>query len=78
MAPELGHEMLRQFRAPLEMLRGAGKLGALHFQFVPWVPLHSQTFDYIEHGRAMMAGFTFAVEFRNKTGSDTEKHADRR
>jgi uncharacterized protein YecE (DUF72 family) len=58
-------------------MRGAGKLGAVHFQFAPWVAFHPQSLGYIEHCRAMMAGFTMAVEFRNKTWFDTERHADR-
>ena len=67
----------RQFRSVLEILRGAHKLGAVHFQFAPWVAFHPESFDYIEHCRAMLAGFTIAVEFRNKTWYDTEKHAAR-
>ena len=77
MPPDLVRELWRHFRAPLQVLRDAGKLGAVHFQFAPWVAFHPQSFDYIEHCRAMMAGFTLAVEFRNKTWFETQKHADR-
>ena len=70
-------ELWRQFRSVLEVLRDAGKLGAVHMQFAPWVAFHPETFEYLEHCRAMLAGFTVAVEFRNKTWFDTEKHTAR-
>jgi uncharacterized protein YecE (DUF72 family) len=75
--PDVALALWRQFRAVLEVLRGAGKLGAVHFQFAPWVAFHPQSFDYIEHCRAMLAGFTLAVEFRNRTWFDGEKRASR-
>jgi uncharacterized protein YecE (DUF72 family) len=74
---EIKMELWRQFRAVLEVLRDGGKLGAVHMQFAPWVAFHPETFSYIEHCRAMLAGFTVAVEFRNKTWFDTEKHTAR-
>lgn len=74
---ELTTELWRQFRAVLEILRAGGKLGAVHMQFAPWVAFHPDTFDYIEHCRAMLAGFTVAVEFRNKTWFNTDKHSAR-
>lgn len=70
-------ELWRQFRAVLEVLRTAGKLGAVHMQFAPWVAFHPDSFAYIEHCRAMLAGFTVAVEFRNATWFDGEKHSAR-
>ena len=76
-ADDVKLELWRQFRAVLEVMRAAGKLGAVHFQFAPWVAFHPESFDYIEHCRAMLAGFTLAVEFRNRTWFDSEKHAVR-
>jgi uncharacterized protein YecE (DUF72 family) len=70
-------ELWRQFRAVLEILRDAGKLGAVHFQFAPWVAFHPQSFDHVEHCRAMLAGFTLAVEFRNPTWFASERRAAR-
>jgi uncharacterized protein YecE (DUF72 family) len=70
-------ELWRQFRAVLEVLRDAGKLGAVHMQFAPWVAFHPETFDYLEHCRAMLAGFTVAAEFRNATWFNTPKHTSR-
>ena len=74
---EIKLELWRQFRAVLEVLRGAGKLGAVHFQFAPWIAFHPKSFDYIEHCRAMLAGFRLAIEFRNKSWFDGDKHAAR-
>ena len=74
---DLATELWRQFRAVLDVLREGGKLGAVHMQFAPWVTFHPENFDYIEHCRAMLAGFTVAVEFRNRTWFDTDKHTAR-
>ena len=74
---EIALELWRQFRAVLEVLRAAGKLGAVHFQFAPWVAFHPKSFDYLEHCRAMLAGLPLAVEFRNKTWFDSERHTER-
>lgn len=70
-------ELWRQFRAVLDILRVAGKLGAVHLQFAPWVAFHPETFAYLEHCRAMLAGYTVAVEFRNATWFNGAKHASR-
>ena len=74
---EVTLELWRRFRSVLELLRDAGKLGAVHFQFAPWVAFHPESFAYIEHCRAMLAGFTIAVEFRNRTWFEGERHVAR-
>jgi uncharacterized protein YecE (DUF72 family) len=74
---EITRELWAQFRRVLEILRNAGKLGAVHMQFAPWVAFHPESFDYIEYCRAMLAGVDVAVEFRNKTWFDGEKHTYR-
>jgi uncharacterized protein YecE (DUF72 family) len=74
---EIQLELWRQFRVVLEVLRASGKLGAVHFQFAPWVAFHPKCFEYIEHCRAMLAGFRLAVEFRNRSWFDGERHAAR-
>jgi uncharacterized protein YecE (DUF72 family) len=74
---EITLELWDRFRQVLEILRAGGKLGAVHMQFAPWVAFHPETFDYLEHCRAMLAGFTVAVEFRNPTWFDSEKHTQR-
>jgi uncharacterized protein YecE (DUF72 family) len=75
--PELALELWRQFRAVLEILRASGKLGAVHFQFAPWFAFHPESFAHIEHCRAMLAGFRIAVEFRNRTWFEGERHVAR-
>ena len=74
---EITLELWRQFRSVLGVLREGGKLGAVHMQFAPWVAFHPETFAYLEHCRAMLAGFTVAVEFRNKTWFNGDKHRAR-
>jgi len=74
---EIKRELWTSFRHVLEILRGAGKLGAVHMQFAPWVAFHPENFDHIEHCRAMLAGFNIAVEFRNGTWFNTERHMAR-
>ena len=74
---EIRRELWASFRRVLEILRGAGKLGAVHMQFAPWVAFHPENFDHIEYCRAMLAGFKIAVEFRNKTWFDSERHSSR-
>ena len=74
---EITMELWRQFRAVLEVLRASGKLGAVHMQFAPWVAFHPDTFDYLLHCRAMLAGFRVAIEFRNRTWFDSDRHAAR-
>jgi uncharacterized protein YecE (DUF72 family) len=75
--PEITKELWRQFRDVLDVLRDGGKLGAVHMQFAPWVAFHPETFDYLIHCRAMLAGFTVAVEFRNATWFNSERHVAR-
>ncbi|MDQ6618453.1 MAG: DUF72 domain-containing protein [Pseudomonadota bacterium] len=75
--PDISLELWRRFRGVLEILRHAGKLGAVHFQFAPWVAFHPENFEYIEHCRAMLAGFTLAVEFRNRSWFEGERHVAR-
>ena len=77
MPPEITLELWDRFRRVLEILRAGGRLGAVHMQFAPWVAFHPETFDYLEHCRAMLAGFTVAVEFRNTTWFNSERHATR-
>src|SRR5438105_9352302 len=77
MPAEITLELWRQFRAVLEILRAGGKLGAVHFQFAPWFAFHTESFAYIEHCRDMLADYTIAVEFRNRTWFEGDKHTAR-
>ena len=64
---ELRDELWKRFAQALEPLRLAGKLGALHFQFPPWMAFHRESFAHLEDVRARLPEHQLAVEFRNRT-----------
>ncbi|OLB99409.1 MAG: hypothetical protein AUI15_09130 [Actinobacteria bacterium 13_2_20CM_2_66_6] len=64
MPEELVDEAWARFRAALEPLRAAGKLGAVFFQFPPWFLPSSRSLAYVEQVQERMFGFQIAVEFR--------------
>jgi len=55
------------FRAALEPLVAAGKLGYVLFQLAPWVRYDERTLGYLASLRGRLPGWTLAVEFRNET-----------
>lgn len=59
-----------RFKASLEPLRAAGKLGMVHFQFAPWVIRNRDGHAHVRHCVDMMRDYTVSVEFRNKTWFD--------
>lgn len=64
-------EMLWQsFLEALNPLRDAGKLGALHFQFAPWVTRHRRSLDHIAHCRRRVGEATMSAEFRHQSWFD--------
>lgn len=67
-------ELWRRYLEAIQPLRAAGKLGAVHFQFAPWVTSAPKDMEHVAHCADVMAGYTVAVEFRNKSWFD-EKHA---
>ena len=64
---ELLAEMWRLYRAGIEPLKYAGKLGAVHFQFAPWVAYHPRNMEHIEECQRQLEGYRLSVEFRNRT-----------
>jgi uncharacterized protein YecE (DUF72 family) len=64
---EIRAELWRRFRAALEPLRAAGKLGAVHFQFAPWLLRNRESMAHVEHCVQQMQDFLVAVEFRHDT-----------
>lgn len=60
-------ELWRRYREAIEPLRVAGKLGAVHFQFAPWVVNNPDGRSHVEHCAEEMHGFTLAVEFRHQS-----------
>ncbi len=70
--PEIRTELWRRFIEAVAPLKHAGKLGAVHFQFAPWILRNAAGLELVRHCTEMMAGHTLAVEFRNKTWFDHE------
>lgn len=72
---ELRDELWRRFLEALEPLRLAGKLGAIHFQFPPWMQRNRESDAHIEHVVERMGSHTVAVEFRHRSWFDGEAAA---
>jgi uncharacterized protein YecE (DUF72 family) len=73
---EILDELWRRFALALAPLKDAGKLGAVHFQFAPWVIRNRDGMAHVRECAQRMAGHTVSVEFRNRTWLDDE-HAQR-
>jgi len=57
----------RLFRAALDPLESAGKLGYVLFQFAPWVHFEPRRLDYLASLPDRLPGCTVAVEFRHRS-----------
>lgn len=68
--PELRDVLWARFHDAIAPLRDAGKLGALHFQFAPWVMYGRRGFAQVEHCVERLAGCRAAVEFRHRSWFD--------
>lgn len=64
---EIRDELWRRFREALAPLQAAGKLGAVHFQFAPWLLRNRESMAHVEHCVRRMQGFLLAAEFRHAT-----------
>ena len=64
---EIADELWRRFGEALEPLRQAGKLGAVHFQFAPWLLRNREGMAHVAHCVEKMQGQQLSVEFRNKS-----------
>ena len=73
---EIQAELWRRFVEALAPLREAGKLGAVHFQFAPWMLKNRESVAHVEHCVEQMAGHLVTAEFRHQTWFDGER-ADR-
>jgi uncharacterized protein YecE (DUF72 family) len=67
---EIRSELWRRFSEALEPLRQAGKLGAVHFQFAPWLLCNREGQAHVRECVERMEGLLLAVEFRNKSWFD--------
>ena len=76
---EIRDELWRRFLETLAPLRAAGKLGAVHFQFAPWLLHNRDGMAHVEHCVEKMQGHRLAAEFRNKSwfdGDNADKTLD--
>ncbi|RYF18711.1 MAG: DUF72 domain-containing protein [Comamonadaceae bacterium] len=64
---EIRDELWRRFIEALAPLKAAGKLGAVHFQFAPWLLRNRASMAHVEHCAEKMAGHLVAAEFRHGT-----------
>ena len=67
---EIRGELWRRFSEALEPLRQAGKLGAVHFQFAPWLLRNREGRAHVQECVERMEGYLLAVEFRHKSWFD--------
>lgn len=72
MPGEILDAMWERFKIAIDPLRSAGKLGAVHFQFPPWVVPSREWHAHIEDRAERMKGFQLATEFRQKKWFDDE------
>jgi uncharacterized protein YecE (DUF72 family) len=75
MPEEITTELWRRFSEALEPLRQDGKLGAVHFQFAPWLLRNRDGHAHVRECVERMQGYLLAVEFRNKTWFDGDNAA---
>ena len=72
---ELRGEVFDRFRAALEPLRQAGKLGGILFQLPPYVVRKATSLDYLAWARERLAGDDMLVEFRHVSWLEEEARA---
>ena len=59
-------ELWSMFSAAIDTLRDAGRLGVVLFQFPPWFMPGRASYEHLDECRERMAGYSVAVEFRNR------------
>ncbi|NNU43738.1 DUF72 domain-containing protein [Ramlibacter montanisoli] len=64
---DIRDELWRRFIEALAPLKDAGKLGAVHFQFAPWMLRNRASMAHVEHCVEKMQGHLLAAEFRHAT-----------
>ena len=65
--PQAVEAAFRLFRASLDPLAEAGKLGYVLFQFAPWVRFGPRWLDYLGGLSERLPGWRLAVEFRDRS-----------
>ncbi len=71
MPPDLRDELWRRFLLALEPLRLPGKLGAVHFQFPPWIRRDARGMARVADCARRMEEHLVSVEFRHRSWFDT-------
>ncbi|MBV2159247.1 DUF72 domain-containing protein [Achromobacter denitrificans] len=71
MPPDLRDELWRRFQLALEPLRLPGKLGAVHFQFPPWIRRDARGMARVADCARRMEEHLVSVEFRHRSWFDT-------
>jgi uncharacterized protein YecE (DUF72 family) len=69
---EIRDALWTRFIEALAPLRQAGKLGAVHFQFAPWIMRNREGMAQVRHCVERMAGHLVALEFRHKSWFEGE------
>ncbi len=72
---ELRAEVFRRFRAALEPLREAGKLGGILMQLPSYVTLKPASIGYLEWAKEQLGGDEMMVEFRHRSWLEPEASA---
>jgi uncharacterized protein YecE (DUF72 family) len=66
-SPDALDDAFRLFRAAVQPIADAGKLGYVLFQFAPWVHFDAARLEYLAALPGRLPGFTLAVEFRHRS-----------
>jgi uncharacterized protein YecE (DUF72 family) len=66
-SPDALDDAFRLFRAGVQPIADAGKLGYVLFQFAPWVHFDAARLEYLAALPGRLPGFTLAVEFRHRS-----------
>ncbi|GAB3627846.1 hypothetical protein PTE30175_04520 [Pandoraea terrae] len=67
MPAEVVDALWADYRRGIAPLRAAGRLGAVHFQFAPWVTFGPPAFAHIEACIGQLPDVTLSVEFRHRS-----------
>lgn len=72
---EIRAELWRRFKEALWPLRAAGKLGAVLFQFPPWLMRNAAGHQHVAHCAEQMDDYLLSVEFRHRSWLSPEHQA---
>ena len=73
---ELRGEVFTRFRAALEPLREAGKLGGILMQFPSYITRKQASLEYLEWAKERLGGDEMMVEFRHRSWLEPEHAQD--